>query len=70
VRHAANDATDLDVVFSRRLYAPPFSGIAVPACNNDPSYRNGQYGEGWKKISYLAVYKLVKVENNANYQKT
>jgi len=32
VRHAANDATFFDVVLSKRLYAPPFRGIAVPAC--------------------------------------
>ncbi len=31
VRHAASDATDFEVVLRSRLYAPPFSGIAVPA---------------------------------------
>jgi hypothetical protein len=32
VRHAARDATDLEVVLRRRLYAPPLRGMAVPAC--------------------------------------
>eukprot|EP00961_Rhodomonas_salina_P130857 1761686-Rhodomonas_salina.3 len=31
VSTAASEATDFDVVFSSRLYAPPLRGIAVPA---------------------------------------
>eukprot|EP00960_Hanusia_phi_P035728 751898-Hanusia_phi.AAC.1 len=47
VRQAAREAMFFDVVFRRRLYAPPLRGMAVPACKSGGSERNKE--ERWCK---------------------
>jgi len=52
--YAASDATDLEVVLRSRLYAPPFRGIAVPACRPPPRHSAAHVFKAHRRLYHSA----------------
>ncbi len=65
VRQAASDATILEVVFNRTLYAPPLSGNAVQASPYMQKKLHNRF-----PVNVGSVHVAVEVEHTADKQQT